>query len=405
MTSQDLSQLAISRESKAFASARRKRRWILWLAIALVLAAVAAYAMTRKPGSIEAETALVAQAWPSQAITVLNATGYVTAQRKAAVSTKATGRLEQLNVVEGSKVKEGEVIARLENRDTTVAVQQARAGVNAAKANLEQGMAELRDADAAYKRALDLAQKNFISQSSVDQAAARLDKAKAAVANLNAAIGVAQAQVRAAEVSLDQSFIRAPFDGVILTKSANVGDIITPFSSAQGTTGAVVTMADMTTLEVDADVAEANLAKVNVGMPAEVTFDSLPDVRLPASVNRMVPTLDRTKATILVKVSFKERDARVLPDMSAKIAFLKRELTAEDRKPFTAVRADAIVEREGKKTVFVVNKDNAAEAREVKTGDAVGELVRVDGVKPGEKVVLKPTERVRNGVAIALAKK
>ena len=180
------------------------------------------------------EFATVAAAYPSTSISVLNATGRVVAQRRASVSSKGTGRLEWLGVQEGQMVKEGDVIARLENRDVAAQREQAAAQVQAARANLEQGEAELDDAQSALKRSQDLARQNFISGSALDTAEARYNKARAQIDTLKAQIAVAEANQRVASVAFDQTLIRAPFDGIVLTKSANVGDIVTPFSSAVG---------------------------------------------------------------------------------------------------------------------------------------------------------------------------
>jgi RND family efflux transporter MFP subunit len=266
-----------------------------------------------------------------------------------------------------------------------------------------------RIAAAALKRAQDLAKQNFISGSALDTAEARYNKARAAIDTLKAQISVAEANARVAGVTFDQTLIRAPFTGIVLTKSANVGDIVTPFSSASGTTGAVVTMADMETLEVEADVSESSIAKIRVGQPAEIQLDAFPDLRLLGEVSRIVPTVDRSKATLLVKVSFVERDQRVLPDMSAKIAFLSRALTPEERKPVPAVRPDAIVKRDGRDVVFVVTKDDKsgeerAKAQLVTVGAKVGDLLRVD-LTPGTRVVSAPPERLADGAPVTLAKK
>ena len=306
-------------------------------------------------------------------------------------------------------VKEGEVIARLENRDVAAQREQAQAQTQAARANLAQGQADLEDAAAALKRAQDLAKQNFISGSALDTAEARHNKARAVIDTLKAQIGVAEANARVAGVTFDQTLIRAPFTGIVLTKSANVGDIVTPFSSASGTTGAVVTMADMETLEVEADVSESSIARIKVGQPAELLLDAFPDLRLAGEVSRIVPTVDRSKATLLVKVSFVERDPRVLPDMSAKIAFLARALTPEERKPVPAVRPDAIVKRDGRDVVFVVTKDEGsgeerAKAQPVVAGAKIGDLVRVD-LSPGTRVVSAPPERLADGARVAFAKK
>ncbi len=404
MSTTDLSKLTISRDQKTF-SGKKSGRW-KWLIIAVVIVVVggAAVALRGGGGTQQVESGIVASAYPSQAITALNATGRVSAQRKAAVSTKATGRLEFLGVQEGSVVKAGEILARIENRDVTATLDQAQAALRAARANTEQGMAELRDAESNLKRSEDLANKNFISSASLDTAKARFDKARAAVASLNGAIGVAEANVRATSVAVEQTLIRAPFDGVVLTKNANVGDIITPFSSAADSKGAVVNMADMSTLEVEADVSETSLSKITVAQPVEIQLDAFPDLRLLGKVSRIVPTVDRSKATVLVKVEFIEKDKRVLPDMSAKVSFLSRELKPEERKPVIAVQPVAVVKRDGKDVLFVID-NNAVKLVAVAVGSKIGDLVQVSGVKPGDKVVLTPSEKMVDGTAVAIVKK
>lgn len=404
MNVQDLSRLKIDRAAPPRGGMqRRRRRWAALAAIGVVLvtAAVVAFRITSRPAI---ETASVVLAYPSQAYAVLNATGYVVAQRKAAVSSKATGRLEWLGVQEGSRVKEGEVIARLESRDVTAALDQARANVQVAEANLRQGVAELDDAQAAFRRSAELLEKKFISAASHDAATARLNKARAAIGGLKAAIAAAQANRRAAEVTVGQTEIRAPFNGVILTKSANVGDNITPFSQAADTKGAVVTMADLETLEVEVDVAEGSIAQVAAGQPCEVQLEAFPELRLPCSVSRIVPTVDRTKATVLVKVRFDERDPRVLPDMSAKVTFLSQHALPAERQPVAATQAGAIAEREGQTYVFVV-QDDRVRRRAVKLGRRIGELVELTGVKPGDKLALNPPPELDDGDRVKVAAK
>ena len=399
-----LSRLAIDRT--AVVPRRRRplwKRWWVWAIALIVLAAVALF-IGRRNAPQAVEIATVAAAYPSASVAALNATGRVVAARRASVSSKGTGRLEWLGVQEGQRVTEGDIIARLENRDVAAEREQAAAQVQVARANLAQGQAELEDAAAAYKRAQDLAQQKFIAGSALDTAEARYNKSRAAIDTLKAQITVAQANHRAAEVAFDQTLIRAPFTGMVLTKSANVGDIVTPFSAASGTTGAVVTMADMETLEVEADVSEASIAKITVGQPAEIQLDAFPDLRLLGEVSRIVPTVDRAKATLLVKVKFVERDPRVLPDMSAKIAFLSRPLRPDERTPVAALRADAIVKRDGKDMVFVVGKDEQVKLTPVAAGAKVGDLVRVD-LAPGTRVVIAPPDRLVDGATVAAAKK
>lgn len=404
MSSPDLSKLSISRDQKAFSPKKSgRRKWLITGGV-LALVVIAGMVLRGGGGPVAVDSGAVASAFPSQAITALNATGRVSAQRKAAVSTKATGRLEFLGVQEGSIVKAGDILARIENKDVSATQDQAQANVRAARANLEQGLAELRDAEGNYKRSEDLANKNFISSATLDTAKARFEKARAAVASLNGAIGVAEANLRATNVSVEQTLIRAPFDGVVLTKNANVGDIITPFSSAADSKGAVVNMADMATLEVEADVSEISLSKISVSQPVEIQLDAFPELRLLGKVSRIVPTVDRSKATVLVKVEFVEKDKRVLPDMSAKVAFLSRELKPEERKPVVAVQPAAIVKRDGKDVVFLIDK-GAVKLTQVTVGEKIGDLVQVSGVKPGDKVVLAPAEKLKDGAAVTIAKK
>jgi HlyD family secretion protein len=404
MTDEDLSRLRIDRSGTPRAHRRGVYgKWLAWLALAA--AGTAAYFYWSGRAAIPVAVAAVTQAYPSQANTQLNATGYVVAQRKAAVASKATGRLEWLGVREGSTVREGEILARLENKDVTAALQQVQAHVNLAQANLQQGEAEWREAQRALDRSSDLLQKHFVSAAAHDGVVARAEKARAAIAGYKASIAVAQANVRSAQVALDQTLIRAPFDGVVLTKNANVGDMITPLSSASGALGAVVTMADMNTLEVEADVSESSVGKVKIDQPAEIQLDALPGERFRGVIVRTVPTVDRAKATVNVKVRFVDKDPRVLPEMSAKVAFLSKETPAAERAPRTVVSPAAIVERGGRRVVYVVREGKAVETP-IDTGAAYGDVLEVkQGVKPGDKVVLKPAERLRDGAAVAVATK
>ncbi len=403
MGTPDLSKLSIDRTAARTPRARRRLwPWVVGLAL---LGAVAILGFSGGLGGpVTVETAAVTTAYPSQAVTALNATGYVVAQRKAAVASKATGRLEWLGVMEGSRVKKDEVIARLESRDVAAAREQAAANVQVATANREQAQAELRDAERNLTRWRELWENRYISQLELDTAVARAEKARAATQSSEAAIAVARANHKAADVSFDQTLIRAPFDGVVLTKNANVGDNITPFSSAMDTKGAVVTIADMSTLEVEADVAESSLGRIKVGQPCEIQLDAVPDTRFAGVVNRIVPTVDRAKATIMVKIGFVDRDQRVLPDMSAKVAFLEREVAAEDRKPVTAVPRQAVTDRDGTKVVFVLKEGRAVRTK-IETGRALGDLIEVSGIQVGEKIVLTPLDRLADGTRVKTDRK
>lgn len=386
---------------------RGRLRRLMAPALVVVAAAIVSLfgynRLLRAPVAVE--TASVTMSYPSQAYTELNATGYVVAQRKAAVASKATGRLVWLGVEEGSRVKKDEIIARLENLDVKATREQAAANLQLAKANLEQGLAELRDAESALKRSEELLAQGFVSRASHDIAVARHDKARANIASLQAGIAAAQANLRGTDVAVEQTLIRAPFDGVVLTKAANVGDVVTPFSSALDAKGAVVTMADMSTLEVEADVSESNLSRVRIGQPVEIQLDALPDVRFRGVVARTVPTVDRAKATVMHKIRFLEADARILPEMSAKVAFLSQEISDAERAPRAALNAAALTTRSGRNVVFVVRGDKVAEVA-VETGAKLGDLVEIrSGPQPGEKVVLRPSAKLHNGAAVKPAGK
>ena len=401
--SSDIAKLRIDR-SLAPIRASRRRRW-LWIAALAVLAVAGATWYALQPRAVSVQTTAVVTSYPSQQFVVLNATGYVVAQRKAAIASKATGRLEWLGVAEGSRVKAGEVIARLDSRDVVAQAQSAEANVRATRAALAQAQAEDWEAANALKRNQDLLAKGFVSQSVVDTAKARSDRATAGVANARATIGVAEANARNAEVAVDYTQIRAPFDGVIVSKSANVGDMVTPFSSAADSKGAVVNMADMSTLEVEADVSESSLVKIKVGQPCEITLDALPDTRFRGRVSRMVPTVDRAKATVMTKVQFDAIDPRILPEMSAKVSFLSQEVTPAQQQPLIAVSQDAIVTRGGADVLFAVRDGKAVEVRVVR-GEKIGDLVAIAGdVRSGEKAVLKPSADLQSGVLLKVAQK
>ena len=401
--SPDIAKLRIDR-SAAPVRASRRRRWLWIAALAGIVLAGAAW-FVLQPRALTVQTTAVVTSFPSQQFVVLNATGYVVAQRKAAIASKATGRLEWLGVAEGSRVKAGEVIARLDSRDVVAQAQSAEANVRVARAALAQAQAEEWEAATTLKRNQDLVAKGFVSQSAVDTSKARADRASAGVANARATIAVAEANARNAEVAVDFTQIRAPFDGVIVSKSANVGDMVTPFSSAVDSKGAVVSMADMSTLEVEADVSEASLVKIKVGQPCEITLDALPDTRFRGRVSRMVPTVDRAKATVMTKVQFDAIDPRILPEMSAKVSFLSQEVTAGDQRPRLAVSPDALVSRGAADFLYAVRDGKAVEVRVVR-GEKIGDVVAITGeVRSGEKAVLKPSADLQSGALVKVAQK
>jgi RND family efflux transporter MFP subunit len=366
---------------------------------------VVLYATGLARPAAEVQVANVTQVYPAQGITLLNASGYVVAQRKSALASKVTGRLVWLGVEEGSKVKKDQVIARLESEDVEASREQAEANVRNARSNIEFAKAELNDATLALNRNKELVAKGFVAQAEYDVAYARYQKAVASVSAAEAALKASVAALGGAKVALEYTQIRAPFDAVVLTKNADIGDIVSPISGAANAKAAVVTIADMSSLQVEADVSESNLEKVKFGQPCEIQLDALPDVRFRGAIHMIVPTADRTKATVMVKVRFLESDPRILPEMSAKVAFLSRAVTPDEQKPRTSVNRAAVVKKNGRDVVYVV-RDGTAHETSVRLGSAIGDMLEViDGVKAGEKVVLTPAPTLRNGASIKVSEK
>jgi len=395
----NLESLRLSRgdDEMRYLQSRRRRTFFILIFLLLAVSFFTWWFFTGTFFRPNVQVAPVIKMYPSQAVTLLNASGYVVAQRKASVSSKSTGRLSYVGVEEGSRVKKGEIIARLENEDLTAARDRAAANLNAARATLAQAEAEAADARLNYDRQKQLLAQNLISRQDYDTAATRYQKAVAAVANSRANIKSAAAALDEAQTAVEYSLIRAPFDGVVLTKNAEVGEVVAPFGAALNARAAVATMADMSSLMVEADVAEANINQVKVGQPVEILLDALPGVRFPGKVHMIVPTAERSKATIMVKVAFDSLDPRVLPEMSAKVAFLSRPLQRHEEQPRLVVNPKALVEKNGKLLAYVV-KDQKVQAVPVETGPKLGDWVEVlGGLQEGDKVVLQPPKNLVNG--------
>lgn len=405
----DLSALKIDRDSDAHKEKKLdpRQRGLLVASAMIIFLAALIYIISSKitsPPNVKIATATTV--YPSQADAILTASGYVVAQRQAAVASKATGRLEYLGVEEGDEVKKGEIIAQLEHDDVDAALAQARANLEMAKASLKEDEAELEDATLHYNRQRNLLAEHVISQSEYDLAEARYKRAVAAVSSAKAQIELAKAAVKAAEVQVENTNIRAPFNGTVLTKNADVGEMVAPFAASRNSRGAVVTIADMSSLEVEADVSESNIQRVRIGQSCEIILDAFPEHRYQGYVHKIVPTADRAKATVLTKIRFVERDEKVLPEMSAKVSFFSKSLNDGDGslQPFTAIPKTAITERRGKKVVFVV-RDNTTTETPIIVGAEFGELVEIrNGLTTGDQVVLSPTADLKSGLKIKIEK-
>ncbi len=389
----DLAALRINRspEPTAGPSPRRARRWLaigLPAAMMVVAAAVVLAGGALSP-ALPVHLTPATMVSPVRAGAVLVASGYVVAQRKAAVASKGTGRLVYLGAVEGDRVRAGQVIARIEDADVKAQLAQAQA-------NVQLSRAELHDAERSLARERLLGDSGFSSQASFDAAEARYQRVKAGIA-------AAEAAVDAAQVALENTVIRAPFDGTVLTKNADVGEVVAPLAASAFSKSAVVTVADLRSLQVEADVAESNLEAISPDQPCEIVLDAYPDVRYPGVVAKIVPTADRAKATVQVKVAFRSYDARVLPEMSAKVHFLPRpSRVAVDTQPVLVVPGTAVTERNGRSVVFVVERGRAVEVPVV-AGRQVGSSVAIrEGLRPGVQVVDSVSARLRGGAKVTV---
>jgi RND family efflux transporter MFP subunit len=402
---EDLSRLKIEKSPVSIKAGRRKK--LIYFIVALTILALVGilyFGGILRP-AVQVEVANVVQMYPSQTFTLLNASGYVVAQRKASVASKVTGLLVSISVEEGSRVKKGQIIAQLESDDVMAAKKQAEANLNVARFNLEQARVELQDATRSFNRNKELLARDFVSQAEYDASEARYKRAIAAVDAAEAAVKASEALLRAAEVSVEYTLIRAPFDAVVLTKNADVGDIVTPISAAAEAKAAVVTIADMDSLQVEVDVSESNIGVVKMGQPCEIQLDALPESRFRGEVHMVVPTADRTKATVMVKVRFIEKDSRILPEMSAKVAFLSRPVKLEEQKPLTVINPHALVNRKSKNVAYVV-KDNRVVETPVTVGKRLGDMLEVlGGVKAGDRVVVVTPEKLKDGTRIKIIEK
>jgi RND family efflux transporter MFP subunit len=356
--------------------------------VAAVLAAVYFFVIRGSGREREVDLTTATMTSPSASNAVLTASGYVVAQVKAAVASKGTGRLVYLGVEEGDRVKKGEIIARLEDQDMRAALRKAEADLGIARADDEESKLTL-------ERQKSLFERNLTSRAELDAATARFKR-------VEATIRAAEAGVAAAGVQLENTQIRAPFDGTVLTKNADVGEVVAPFTSSASSRAAVVTMADMQSLQVEADVSESNIIRVHPGQPCEIVLDAYPEKRYPGVVHKIVPTADRAKATVLTKVAFRSMDERVLPEMSAKVMFLSKEEEGSKAgsSPVLTIPLSAVATRQDRKVVLLVRNGTVSEMP-VTLGEVLGDRIAVrEGLTAGDQVVLRADPSITTGTRI-----
>lgn len=356
------------------------------------------------PGPVPVQATQVVSAWPSQQFEVLNATGYVVARRQAAVAPKGTGRIEWLGVSEGDSVKAGDIVARMESIDVGAAYQAAVANTAVARAAVISSQSEMEDAQRNLDRMQLLFKKKLIPLLNLQDAQSRQSRAKSGHASALASLEAAKANEAHAKSAVEYNIMRAPFDGVVISRAANVGDVVSSLSAAADAKGAVVTIADMSTLEVDAEVSESSLSQIKAGQPCEIVLDAYPDRRYRGEVSVVVPTVNRSSATVTTKVRFLDTDASILPDMSARVAFLSQPVDSANQKPVMAVSPEAIVEKDGKAQVFRIGEDGRAQAVAVEAGVQLGGVRAISGgdIKVGDTLALAEAGRLSDGKRVKL---
>jgi RND family efflux transporter MFP subunit len=384
-------------EDESVSSGPRRWPWVLLVLIILGLGGFYTWRLRERWSAIEVTTTRPTLMTANQRGTnpgapILTASGYLVARRKAVVSAKIQGRLSKLNVEEGSRVREGDVIARLESSDYEAQVQRARAAVQHAQADLQE-----------YQRQLHISEKlaaaKVSSQDALDAARSRVNLAQAAVSQAKADEGYAAAQ-------LQNTYIRAPFTGVVVKKMAEVGESVAPIPpgvNISTSSGAIVALAALDTLEMEADVNEANVAQLGNRQPAEVTVEAIPDRTYKAVLRQIIPTADRTKATVQVKVTILDKDKDLKPEMSSKVTFLERNAATRKNQissstaPILTVPSGVVVSRNGKSVVFEVVNDRA-QAREVVAGPAwKGRATVKQGLTGSEILISDPPESLLDG--------
>lgn len=384
----------------------RGRRW-LWIVgvVAAAIAVIIAW-LTLHSGAMAVEVASVQpQSAHSGPLAVLEATGYVTARREATVASKITGKLTAVLVEEGDHVTEGQVLARLEDSDQLARESLASAQVDAAKSKRVETATRLAQARRDYRRQQQLREKGLNSEQQLEDARTN---ASALADQLNAAkaqVAVAVAQLRSAKVDVNDTIVRAPFTGVVIDKTAQAGEIVSPVSAGGGfTRTGICTLVDMDSLEIDVDVNEAYINRVHAGQSTETVLDAYPGWKIPGHVIAIVPTADRSKATVKVRVSIDSRDSRIVPDMGARVSFLQP-ASPNSATTGVLVPATAIVERNGKHGVFVV-ANGRAHLKTVQPGQQFEQLYSVTGgLDAGEIVVVDPPAALTDGDRVRITAK
>jgi RND family efflux transporter MFP subunit len=382
------------------ASAERKGQPWVWIVVLAALAIVA-FVLWRSKGAkpVPVRTAIardVGGTAPDR--TVLNASGYVTARREATVSSKVTGKVTEVLVEEGLQVKEGQVLARLDDTNIKASLRLAEAQLESAKAAIAETQARLKEAEITLRRITDLSKQEVSTPAELDHAQAEAASLKAKLEQQQAEIKVADRQVAAWQQQLDDTIIRAPFSGMVTSKNAQPGEMISPMSAGGGfTRTGICTIVDMDSLEIEIDVNESYINRVQASQPVEATLDAYSDWKIPAKVIAIIPTADRQKSTVKVRVGFDKLDLRILPQMSVKVAFREAAASPTPGTRGVAVPNSAVQNQNGRATVLVVQNDRAEQRTVQVSSTGANEIIIAAGLTSGEKVILNPPSTLKSG--------
>lgn len=398
-----INQLRIDRSQEP----ERQLPW-LWISVGVLLLVILGsllwFFLSPKPVTVSVQTARVSNANPGFA-SVLDGTGYVIARRYATVSSKVTGKVMEVLVEEGMTVEKDQIVARLDDSNTQKTLALYQAELESAKTQVTETRARLREAELTFKRATELVEKNLASKASLDTARANFESLSAQLATREAGVSLVEKRIAIEEQYLDDLILRAPFAGVVIAKNSQPGEMISPISAGGGfTRTGICTLVDMSSLEIEVDVNEAYIQRVSPGQPVQATLEAYPDWRIPARVIAIIPTADRQKATVRVRVGFEQLDPRILPDMGVKVAFLNTdsESSTTQATPVIRIPSHAVRTENGERVAYVV-KDNRAERRVLSLGQAMnGEFPVMEGLKPGESFVVNLPKDLSDGARVQL---
>lgn len=396
-----LNQLKIDRSDRGTPSSGGALKWVLAIVAVAALALIAWVFWPRDAAPLVVQSAIALSAAEGvKNASVLDASGYITARRIATVSSKTTGKVEEVLIEEGMRVEAGQIMARLESIDIDRGVALARAQLAQAQSQLSEIQVNLANAQRNVDRLSELKSKQLVSAQVLDDAVAQLDALKARLASQRSSVTVSSRVLAQRDQDVENLVIRAPFAGVVIAKSAQAGEIISPLSAGGGfTRTGVGTIVDMDSLEIQVDVSESYINLVQPGQPVQAVLNAYPDWKIPATVIAIIPTADRTKATVKVRIAINEKDARIVPDMGVRVAFLNANEQRDDAPPRPGVLVPRAAVVDGK--VWVIDNGIVA-MRAVSVGDKVGGQLQItEGLKLGERVVLDPPAGLKAGAAVS----